>query len=92
MTDRNRPLTLDFLAWLSESPRTYADAMDAWRTSCPRLAVWEDALADGLIRVDSGRSGPAGARPIVRLTPRGREALAARSPSAGRSPASDFGA
>jgi hypothetical protein len=43
------PLTIDFLTWLAEEPRDYADVMDAWRTSCPRLTVWEDALDAGLI-------------------------------------------
>ncbi len=37
-------LTMQFLEWLSERPRTYSDTMDAWRTSCPRLSIWEDAL------------------------------------------------
>lgn len=45
-------LTLDFLEWLSERPRSYAEAMEAWRTSCPRLSIWEDALADGLVVVE----------------------------------------
>jgi hypothetical protein len=42
--------------------------MDAWRTHCPRLSVWEDALADGLVRVQ---------RRDVVLTPRGHAALGA---------------
>ena len=41
-------LTIQFLEWLSERPRTYGDVMDAWRTSCPRLSIWEDALSAGL--------------------------------------------
>jgi hypothetical protein len=29
--------------------------MDAWRTSCPRLPVWEDAIDHGLIKcVENG--------------------------------------
>ena len=47
-------LTLQFLQWLADSPRTYGEAMDAWRTSCPRLSIWEDALREGLISVESG--------------------------------------
>ena len=46
-------LMLEFLTWVSRGPRTYAEAMEAWRSSCPRLTVWEDALADGLIRIES---------------------------------------
>jgi len=45
-------LILDLLEWLSARDRTYSETMDAWRTSCPRLPVWEDATDRGLIRVD----------------------------------------
>ena len=30
--------------------------MDAWRTNCPRMPIWEDALSAGLIRVEPGGS------------------------------------
>lgn len=43
------PLILDLLEWLDKEPRRYADVMDAWRTSCPRLAVWEDCLDRGFV-------------------------------------------
>jgi hypothetical protein len=43
--------TLQLLEWVAERPRGYAETMEAWRTSCPRLSVWEDALGDGLVRV-----------------------------------------
>ena len=67
------PLTIDFLAWLAVQPRDYVDVMDAWRTSCPRLTVWEDAIDAGLIT----RVHKAG-RPIrIELTERGAEMLAA---------------
>jgi hypothetical protein len=65
-------LTIEFLTWLSLRPRTYADAMEAWRSSCPRLTVWEDALADGLIQFGSGSTLQ---QSEVTLTPRGRAAL-----------------
>jgi hypothetical protein len=42
------PLILDMLEWLARRERTYEDVMDAWRTSCPRLTVWEDANERGL--------------------------------------------
>ena len=42
---------LQFLSWLSIRPRTYGEAMETWKSSCPRYTVWEDALADGLIEV-----------------------------------------
>ncbi len=76
MDDALRLLTVQFLAWAASAPRTYAQAMDAWRTSCPRLPVWEDALDDGLVRVEPV-SGAAMADSTIVLTPRGRAALAA---------------
>jgi hypothetical protein len=42
-------LTQQFLAWVAEAPRSYADA-EAWRRSCPHLSIWEDAISDGLVR------------------------------------------
>ena len=45
-------LILDLLAWLNTTPRTYEETMQAWRTSCPRLPVWEDSLDRGLIATD----------------------------------------
>jgi hypothetical protein len=61
--------TLQLLAWISERPRTYADVMETWRSTCPRLSVWEDATIDGLARLD----GP-GAAQVV-LTPLGEAIL-----------------
>jgi hypothetical protein len=48
MTDTLAPLVRDLLEWIAARPRTYSDVMDAWRTSCPRLTVWEDANDRGL--------------------------------------------
>ncbi len=71
-------LIVQLLEWVAARPRSYAETMEAWRTSCPRLPVWEDAIDGGLIEVVPN---PAGARgSIVRLTPRGRDALARRAP------------
>ena len=42
-------LILDLLLWLNTGDRTYEEVMDAWRTSCPKLTVWEDANDRGLI-------------------------------------------
>lgn len=50
MSDVHEPLILDLVAWVAERPRPYAEVMDAWRTSCPRLPVWEDAVDRGLVR------------------------------------------
>ncbi len=43
------PLVRDLVAWVSTEPRLYADVLDAWRTSCPRLTVWEDAVERGYV-------------------------------------------
>jgi hypothetical protein len=48
-------LTQQFLAWVAEAPRSYADAED-WRRSCPHLSIWEDAISDGLVRFQNGAS------------------------------------
>jgi hypothetical protein len=45
---------LEFLTWVSIRRRTYGEAMESWRSTCLRLSTWEDALADGLIRIESG--------------------------------------
>jgi hypothetical protein len=45
-------LTSQMLAWIAEKRRDHAETIDTWKTSCPRLAVWEDALADGLVRIE----------------------------------------
>ena len=66
-------LTLQFLRWVNDRPRTYAETMDAWRTTCPRLTVWEDALCGGLIDTGANRTPSA----AVTLTPLGREKLKA---------------
>ena len=66
-----RSSTLELLAWLSARPRTYRETMDAWGTSCPRLPVWEDALADGLVEVRREGAGDT----LVALTAAGRAAL-----------------
>jgi hypothetical protein len=43
------PLVLDLVAFVARGPRPYDEVIDAWRTSCPRLTVWEDAIDRGLI-------------------------------------------
>jgi hypothetical protein len=62
-------LTLQFLDWVASGRRTHADVMETWRSSCPRLSIWEDAVLDGLVRYD-------GAHRMVELTSAGRAALA----------------
>ncbi|MDB5597664.1 MAG: hypothetical protein JWM36_4625 [Hyphomicrobiales bacterium] len=58
MPDSLEPLILDMMEWIAREPRSYADVIDAWRTSCPRLTVWEDAVDLGLVqrRDEGGRN------------------------------------
>ena len=69
------PLTLQMLAWLAVRPRTYGETMDAWRTSCPRLSIWEDALADRLIVVRRAWPAAGQSQATVELTAEGRATL-----------------
>ena len=46
-------LTLQFLGFVA-SGCTYGEAMEAWRTTCPRMPIWEDAVRDGLVRIENG--------------------------------------
>jgi hypothetical protein len=80
-------LTRDFLVWLEDAPRTYAEALDVWRTSCPRLSIWEDALADELIQIESA-PGRTSNQDRVTLTFRGRAVLEALPPVAKSPPLS----
>ena len=67
------PLMLDFLEWIAVKPRPYPEVMEAWRTSCPRFTVWEDAVDNGFIirkcRTDNVM--------LIDLTPQGRGHLEA---------------
>jgi hypothetical protein len=74
-------LILDLLEWLARRDRTYRETMDAWRTSCPKLPVWEDANDAGLVSLTimdgSDVNGSAGNRTmIVRVSASGLALLA----------------
>jgi hypothetical protein len=70
MSDPVEPLILDLLEWVANGEREYAEIMDAWRTSCPRLPVWEEANARGLVtRIVRNRTA------LVAITPAGRALL-----------------
>jgi hypothetical protein len=73
MTNTVEPLILDLLDWLMVRERTYDEVMDAWRTSCPRLPVWEEANDRGLISQQrvNGKS-------VVRATSAAQALLARR--------------
>jgi hypothetical protein len=64
--------TLEFLNWVAARPRTYDETMEAWRTSCPRLSVWEDSVIDGLVCLE--RRGTPG-EALVTLTTEGRSVV-----------------
>jgi hypothetical protein len=69
----NQALVLDLLEWVGARPRPYAAVMEAWRTSCPRLPIWEDAVDHGFV-VCRRRDGEG---TIVEVTDAGRAFLAA---------------
>ena len=77
MTPAVESLVLDLLEWLSFRERSYEETIEAWRTSCPRFPVWEDATDDALVRVEhlNGRS-------VVRVTPAGEALLRKCRPGA----------
>jgi hypothetical protein len=62
-------LTVQFLAWIADRPRSYAEVMEGWRSTCPLLAIWEDSAIAGLVGCQGG-----GDR-TVRLTRSGRALL-----------------
>jgi hypothetical protein len=69
------PLIRDLVEWVAREPRPYAEVMELWRTSCPRLTVWEDAVERGyLVRERDGLD------PRVTVTQQGRAFLKRRKP------------
>jgi len=75
MKDPAALLTLQFLSWLAARPRSYGEVKDAWRSTCPRLTIWEDAVESGLIQFQNGGERLSD-RSAVTLTARGRALLA----------------
>jgi hypothetical protein len=68
------PLVLDFVEWIAREPRLYAEVVATWRTSCPRLTIWEDAADGGYV----ARETIAGFGMIVAVTEDGEKLLRAR--------------
>ena len=68
-------LIVDLLEWVANRERSYDEVMEAWRTTCPRLPVWEDANDRGLITTEVVQE-----RSIVRITPSGLALLDRRKP------------
>ena len=71
MSENLEPLKLDLVEWVGKRPRRYVEVMDAWRTSCPRLPVLEDAFDDGFL----AREWREGQDAMVAITPLGRNFL-----------------
>jgi hypothetical protein len=67
VTDPVDALILDLLEWVGPEPRSYDEVMEAWRTSCPRLPVWEEANARGFL----SREHVPGRGALVAVTPAG---------------------
>lgn len=74
MPDPIDALILDLLEWIGPRPRPYRDVIDAWRTSCPRLPVWEEANDRGLLDHRHAQGGQA----TVSVSALGRKLLAER--------------
>jgi D-3-phosphoglycerate dehydrogenase len=71
VSDTVEALILDLLEWIGAGARPYSEVMDAWRTSCPRLPVWEEATERGFIR----RHHEEGLGGVISVTVLGRERL-----------------
>ena len=74
MSDPVDSLVLDLLDWNGNEPRPYAEVMEAWRTSCPKLPIWEEANRRGLLRQSHAPVSPL----MVELSESGRALLAER--------------
>jgi hypothetical protein len=53
MPDTTDPLVLDLVEWIAREPRLYSEVIETWRTSCPRLTIWEDAVDRGYVARES---------------------------------------
>ena len=69
--DTVEALVLDLLEWIGTAPRPYGEVMEVWRTSCPRLPVWEEATQRGLVVRQRGQGGES----LVSLSPAGAQHL-----------------
>ena len=77
MADTVESLILDLIEWVARNEHTYDETFDAWRTSCPRLTIWEDANDRGLVTSEMAND-----RAVVRPTAAGLSLLKERRPTA----------
>ena len=73
MSETADPLVLDFVEWVAREPRAYAEVIATWKTSCPRLTIWEDATERGYV----ARETVAGFGLIIAVTEGGERLLRA---------------
>lgn len=71
MTEAADPLVLDFVEWIAREPRAYSEVVATWKTSCPRLTIWEDAADRGYV----AREMIAGFGLVVTVTEEGERLL-----------------
>src|SRR5205823_2312307 len=74
MPDPVDALILDLLEWIGPNARPYREVIEAWRTSCPRLPVWEEANERGFIEYHHAHGSPA----LVSVSALGAKFLAGR--------------
>jgi hypothetical protein len=73
MPEAADPLVLDFVEWIAREARAYSEVIGAWKTSCPRLTIWEDAADRGYVT----RETIAGFGIVVTVTEDGERLLRA---------------
>jgi hypothetical protein len=73
MVEAADSLVLDLVEWVAREPRPYQEVIAAWRTSCPRLTVWEDAVDSGYV----ARARATSSQVMVVVTDDGRKWLRA---------------
>jgi hypothetical protein len=73
MSEGADPLVLDFVEWIAREPRAYAEVVATWKTSCPRLTIWEDAAERGYV----SRESIAGFGLVIAVTDAGEKLLRA---------------
>jgi hypothetical protein len=78
MNTTTTALRRQMLEWIAVRPRDYAEVMESWRTSCPRLSIWEDACLDGLMDYEPGTGK-------VILSEAGKAFLLAKEPATANS-------
>lgn len=66
MNSTQDALTAQMLEWIASGQHPYSEVIETWKTSCPRLSIWEDACIEGLVDCIAVRGG------VVFLTGKGR--------------------